>query len=213
MIVNAPVLYAEDDVNDAFLLERAFSKADIINPLVIVSDGNAAIDYLSGKGNHYQRNENPFPCLVLLDLKMPGKSGLEVLEWMRNEPTVSTLPVLMFTSSSQEKDVRHAYLLGANGYLLKPSLPDGLLSLVRALKDFWLSSNLYIGPARQVSDLTIARGALSPPERRSPDRLTPLELLPRLAMRPAPYWRSFLPRNAGRLTGLQQQNCYPGWQS
>ena len=146
MIINAPVLYAEDDVNDAFLLERAFSKAEVINPLVIVSDGNAAIDYLSGKGHFAQREENPLPCLVLLDLKMPGKSGLEVLEWMHNDPTVSTLPVLMFTSSSQEKDVRHAYLLGANGYLLKPNLPDGLLSLVRALKDFWLISNLYIEP-------------------------------------------------------------------
>lgn len=146
MIINAPILYAEDDENDAFLLNRAFTRAEIINPLVIVSNGNAAIEYLSGRGSYAQRDENPLPCLVLLDLKMPGKSGLEVLEWIQKEPTLSTLPTLMLTSSSQEKDVRQAYLLGANGYLLKPSKPDGMLSLAKALKDFWLSKNLYIRP-------------------------------------------------------------------
>jgi CheY-like chemotaxis protein len=147
MIFNAPVLYAEDDENDSFLLNRAFGQAEIINPLVIVSDGNAAIDYLAGNGAHAQRETHPFPCLVLLDLKMPGKSGLDVLEWLQNQPSISTLPILMLTSSSQEKDVRRAYQLGANGYLLKPSTPDGMLSLAKAIKDFWLSKNLYIGPA------------------------------------------------------------------
>jgi CheY-like chemotaxis protein len=151
MIFNAPVLYAEDDENDSFLLNRAFKQAEIINPLVIVSDGNAVIEYLTGNGSYAQREAHPFPCLVLLDLKMPGKSGLEVLDWIQKQPAISTLPILMLTSSSQEKDVRKAYLLGANGYLLKPSTPDGMESLARAIKDFWLSKNLYVGPECVVS--------------------------------------------------------------
>ncbi len=146
MMSNPPVLYAEDDENDAFLIRRAFRQAEIINPLVTVSDGNTAIAYLSGKENYAKREEHPLPSLVLLDLKMPGKSGLEVLEWIQNQPTISTVPVLMLTSSSQEKDVRQAYLLGANGYLLKPSTPDGMFSLAKAIKDFWLNLNLYIRP-------------------------------------------------------------------
>ena len=148
---NAPILYAEDDENDAFLIQRAFRQVEIINPLVIVSDGSAAIDYLSGKGNYTQREEHPLPCLVLLDLKMPGKSGLDVLEWKQNQPSLATLPTLMLTSSSQERDIRQAYLLGASGYLLKPNTPDGMASLAQAIKDFWLSKNLYIGPEGVIS--------------------------------------------------------------
>lgn len=148
---NAPVLYAEDDENDAFLMTRAFKQAEIINPLVILPEGNSAIEYLAGNGVYVPREAYPLPCLVLLDLKMPGKSGLEVLEWVQNQPAISTLPILMLTSSSQEEDVRQAYRLGANGYLLKPSKPDGMISLARAIKDFWLSKNVYIGPEGAIS--------------------------------------------------------------
>jgi CheY-like chemotaxis protein len=112
--------------------------------VIIVSDGRAAIEYLSGIGNYSQREQHPLPCLVLLDLKMPGKSGLEVLEWKRNQPSLSTLPTLMLTSSSQERDIRQAYLLGANGYLLKPNRPDDMLSLAKAIKDYWLNRNLQV---------------------------------------------------------------------
>jgi CheY-like chemotaxis protein len=142
---NRSILYAEDDENDVFLIQRAFKQAEIINPLVIVSDGNAAIEYLISKENNAQREEHPLPCLVLLDLKMPGTSGLEVLRWKQKQPLLSTLPTLMFTSSSQERDIREAYSLGANGYLLKPSTPGEMLSLVKSIEDFWLNRNLYIG--------------------------------------------------------------------
>jgi CheY-like chemotaxis protein len=142
---NSPILHAEDDENDAFLIQRAFKRAAILNPLVVVSDGKAAIDYLAGQGKYAERKDHPIPCLILLDLKMPGKSGLEVLEWIQNQSTFSTLPSLMLTSSNQEKDIRQAYLLGANGYLMKPNAPDGMLVLAKAIKDFWLSLNLYVG--------------------------------------------------------------------
>lgn len=144
-MTTAPVLYAEDDENDAFLMTRAFRQAEIINPLVVVSDGNAAIEYLSGKGD-FRPEGLRLPRLVLLDLKMPGKSGLEVLEWIHNQPAFSTVPILMFTSSSQERDVRQAYQLGANGCVLKPSNANGMGLVVQAIKDFWLKQNLYIGP-------------------------------------------------------------------
>jgi CheY-like chemotaxis protein len=142
---NRPILYAEDDENDVFLIQRAFKQAQIINPLVIVSDGNAAIEYLMGKGDCDEPEKHPLPCLVLLDLKMPGMSGLEVLGWKQRQPHLSTLPTLMLTSSSQERDIREAYLLGSNGYLLKPNTPGEMLSLVKSIEDFWLNRNLYIG--------------------------------------------------------------------
>ena len=141
MMFNRPILYAEDDDNDAFLIQRAFKQAEIHNPLVIVPDGNAAIEYLSGTGKYARRGEHPLPCLVLLDLKMPGKSGLEVLEWIRTQPTVSTLPALMLTSSNQESDIRRAYVLGANGYLLKQNRPDEMLVMAKAIRDYWLTLN------------------------------------------------------------------------
>jgi CheY-like chemotaxis protein len=127
----AAILYAEDDENDAFLIQRAFKQAEIPNRLVIVSDGNAAVQYLSGQGKYASREEYSLPGLVLLDLNMPGKSGLEVLKWIRSQPGISTLPVLVLTSSNQESDIHRAYLQGANGYLVKPNQPDEMLVMAR----------------------------------------------------------------------------------
>ena len=136
-----PILYAEDEENDAFFLKRAFKQASIPHPLVVVSDGQEAIDYCSGSGRYTNRNEYPLPCLVLLDLNMPRKSGLEVLEWIRKEPSVRTLPVIVLTSSLQDSDVYRAYTHGANAYVAKPSQPDGLIALAQTVKDFWLTLN------------------------------------------------------------------------
>lgn len=138
---NAPILYAEDDENDVFLAELAFKRAEIHNPLVIVRDGQMAVNYLAGEGPHADRAGHPLPCLVLLDMKMPRLSGLEVLKWIRSQPKVCTLPVLMLTSSSQDADVNRAYIQGANGYLVKPSTPAEMLVLAKGIKDFWLSLN------------------------------------------------------------------------
>jgi CheY-like chemotaxis protein len=136
---NNTILYAEDDENDAFLVQHAFAKAEIANPLVIVNSGQAAMEYLSSVGA--DPASNPLPCLVLLDLNMPGRSGLEVLKWVRTTPGLSTLVVVMLTSSNQEADIHRAYLQGANGYLVKPSKIDELVSMVKAVKDFWLLQN------------------------------------------------------------------------
>ena len=135
------VLYAEDEENDAFFLKRAFKQAQVPNPLIVVPDGQAAIDYCSGIGSFADRSENPLPALLLLDLKMPKKSGAEVLEWIRQQPSVSSLPVIVLTSSMQEDDICRAYDLGANAYLVKPSDPEALQVMVKAIDDFWLKQN------------------------------------------------------------------------
>jgi CheY-like chemotaxis protein len=133
-----PVLYAEDDENDVFFMERAFEKLKIPNPLRTVTDGKLAVAYLAGTKPYEDRTEHPLPGLLLLDLSMPGKHGLEVLTWLKGEPHLSSLPVVVMTSSNQESDIHRAYLLGANGFLIKPGDPDELLRIVKGLADYWL---------------------------------------------------------------------------
>jgi CheY-like chemotaxis protein len=136
-----PVLYAEDEEDDSFFMKRAFAEAGISHPLKIVDDGQEAIDYLSGTGRYADRNEYPLPCLLLLDLNLPRKSGLEVLKWIRNDTSISTLPVIVLTSSLQDADIHRAYVQGANAYLVKPSAPDELAQIVKTIGDFWLNKN------------------------------------------------------------------------
>jgi len=135
------ILYVEDDESDAFLFQHAFRQAGVSQRIALLRGGQAVIDYLAGDGPYADRAQHPLPCLVLLDLKMPGVSGLEVLKWIRTAPSVSTLPVLMLTSSNQDADIHRAYLLGANGYVVKPANPEAILTMARAIKDYWLVQN------------------------------------------------------------------------
>src|SRR5687767_1643118 len=96
-----PILYAEDDENDAFFMERAFHRLKLPYPLHIVKDGKLAVAYLSGEPPYSNREEHPLPCLIFLDLNMPGKRGLDVLRWIREQRQFSDLPVIVFTSSNQ----------------------------------------------------------------------------------------------------------------
>jgi CheY-like chemotaxis protein len=136
-----PVLYVEDDQNDAYFLQRAFRQTGVANSLIVVPNGQEAIDYVSGSGQYADRNEHPLPCLALLDLHLPKKSGIEVLTWFRNQATNRTLPIIILTSSAQDGDIERAYLCGANAYLVKPSQPEELSVMVKAIKDFWLVHN------------------------------------------------------------------------
>jgi CheY-like chemotaxis protein len=142
-----PILYAEDEQDDSYFMTRAFAQADISNPLIIVRDGQEALDYCNGTGRYSNRDEYPLPCLLLLDLNLPKKSGLEVLKWIRNEPLVSTLPVIVLTSSLQDADIHRAYVQGANAYLVKPAKPDELVAMAKTIKDFWLSQNRTVEKA------------------------------------------------------------------
>lgn len=135
------ILLVEDDANDALLLKRAFAKAQVGSLLVHLEDGEAAVAYLDGNGIYADRERYPLPCLVLLDLKLPRRSGLEVLDWMQTQTGLNRIPVVVLTSSQQSTDINRAYDLGANSYLVKPVKFDTLLEMVRALNLYWLLFN------------------------------------------------------------------------
>ena len=119
----ATILLAEDDPNDVFFMKRAFEKAQLPNPLVVVSDGEETIRYLKGEGVYADRARYPLPGLLLLDLRMPRRGGFEVLDWLRRQPGLKRLMTVVLTSSAESPDINHAYDLGANSYLLKPPEP------------------------------------------------------------------------------------------
>ena len=139
------ILLAEDEENDVVLMKHAFKEVGILNPLQVAQDGKEAMDYLSGNGGYADRERFPLPCLTLLDLKLPRVMGLEVLKWMRGQPELKNLIVIIFTSSRLEPDIEMAYQLGANAYLVKPSSPRELREIAAGIKRFWLELNH--GPA------------------------------------------------------------------
>jgi CheY-like chemotaxis protein len=141
MIVNHPVLHVEDRSEDVFLLKYAFQQAEITNWVQVVVDGQQAIDYLAGVGKFGDRKQFPLPCTVLLDLKLPHKMGLEVLEWIRQQPSLKWVIVIILSSSINEGDIRRAYSLGANAFLVKPADVNKLVDMCRALKHFWFTYN------------------------------------------------------------------------
>src|SRR5579863_4053371 len=132
-----PILLAEDNEDDIFLLERAFKKAKLTNPLRIVSDGEQTLAYLKGEGIYADRKEYPFPALLLLDIKMPRMNGLEVLSVIRNDPKLRRLVVIVLTASNLDQDVNRAFDLQANSYLVKPSDTDGMVETLDKVKAYW----------------------------------------------------------------------------
>jgi CheY-like chemotaxis protein len=136
---NEVVLLAEDDENDIELLKRAFKQTHVENPLQIVRDGEEAIEYLKGEGKFSERQKYPLPTLVLLDLKMPRKDGFEVLRWIREQPSLKALRVLVLTTSSDIRDVTKAYKLGANSFLVKTLDIQDFGALVSQIKNCWLT--------------------------------------------------------------------------
>ncbi len=133
------VLVAEDDENDVLFLERAFRKAEITNPLRVANDGQEAIDYLAGAGKYTDRVQYPLPCLVMLDLKMPRKNGMETLEWIRGQEHFRALPVIIFSSSVHPEEINRAYQLGASAFVSKPSGNQERLELAKRIKQSWLN--------------------------------------------------------------------------
>jgi CheY-like chemotaxis protein len=131
--MNQSLLLVEDNEHDVFLMKRALKQAEIHNPLYVVGDGEQAIDYLSGNGEFSDRESYPFPALVFLDIKLPLKSGHDVLAWIRHEAGMSELVV----------DINRAYKLGANSYLVKPPSLVQLRDLVKSFKWYWLQYNHF----------------------------------------------------------------------
>jgi CheY-like chemotaxis protein len=138
-----PILLVEDNENDILFMKRMVRVAEITHPLQVVTDGQQAIDYLSGTGKFADRKEFPMPCLILLDLKLPFRSGLEVLAWIREQPNLQPLVVLILSTSRESGDIEQAYRLGANAYLVKPHDVGHLGELMKAVKSFWLTFNQF----------------------------------------------------------------------
>lgn len=135
------ILLVEDDANDVVLVKRAFKQAKVANPLQVARDGEEAVAYLAGAGEFADRERFPLPAIILLDLKMPRKSGLEVLEWLRAQPGLKRLPVVVLTSSKENRDINRAYELGANSYLIKPVSFNNLTEMVKTLGLYWIILN------------------------------------------------------------------------
>jgi CheY-like chemotaxis protein len=133
------VLLVEDDPYDVQLIQLALSRTPGEVHLVRVEDGDKAVDYLTGASPYDDRELYPMPRTMLLDIKLPKRSGFEVLEWLRSQQgPVRRLPTIMLTSSTQRKDVNHAFERGANAYFAKPESIKDLASLLAEFKNFWL---------------------------------------------------------------------------
>jgi CheY-like chemotaxis protein len=143
---NATILLVEDDPNDVFLMKRALKAAAITNPLKVATDGQEALDYLAGAGQFENRAEFPIPSLIFLDLKLPYKSGFEVLEWIRSQPSLDSTLVVVLTSSSEERDIKETYRLGAKSFLVKPPTQAMLSDLMLSLRDYWMNHNEFPTP-------------------------------------------------------------------
>ena len=146
---NTCILQVEDEANEVFLLQRAFLQAGITNPVQVATDGQMAIDYLIGMGRFADRSKYPLPGLILLDLKLPRRSGREVLEWVRSQPSLNKIVVIVFTSAQYMGDVSLAYELGANSFIIKPVDFAQYVEVARLLKGWWLRLNQF----PHVSDL------------------------------------------------------------
>lgn len=131
------ILHVEDNPDDVMLMNLAFNRAGISARLHVVSDGDAAITALEQSA----LNGGP-PVCVLLDVKLPRVSGLEVLAWIREQPRLRRLPVILLTSSSQTADINRAYDLGANSFLVKPPDLDSLTQLVKTVAHYWVQTNV-----------------------------------------------------------------------
>lgn len=132
--MNSTILAAEDEPSDAVLMKLAFERARLATRLVVVSDGQDVVDYLSGQGGYADREAHPLPRVLLLDLKMPRLSGFDVLSWLRTQPQFSVLPVVVLSSSADAADVRRAKEAGATEYFVKPNKLSELVAILRQVE-------------------------------------------------------------------------------
>jgi two-component system, response regulator len=135
------ILLVEDNSRDEVLTLRALKRSNLANEVVVVRDGVEALDYLFGTGTHAGRDTTRMPQVVLLDLKLPKVDGLEVLQAIRGNELTKRLPIVVFTSSTEEKDKINSYGLGANSYIRKPVDFEQFMEATRQLGLYWLVLN------------------------------------------------------------------------
>lgn len=135
------ILLAEDNPDDVILTQRAFKKSNLLNEIIVVKDGQEALDYLFAKGKYKDRDKNVMPELILLDLKMPKLDGLQVLKQIRENPRTKQLAVVILTTSKEENDIVASYCLGANSFITKPVDFEQFVEAVKQLGLYWLVLN------------------------------------------------------------------------
>ena len=145
------VLHIDDDPNDTELLRAATRRANSRFDLQNVEDGEHAVAYLKGTGHYSDRRQYPLPDLILLDLKMPRATGLEMLKWIREHPEFGNVPVVVLSGSELHEDIRQAYATGANSYLIKPLGFEALVELVKDVDAVWLANSSAKNTAAHVS--------------------------------------------------------------
>jgi CheY-like chemotaxis protein len=136
------ILLVDDSENDLELMRIAFKKADFNSPLQEVHNGEEAIAYLKGESPYDDRNKFPLPAVMLLDINMPMKNGFEVLDWVRTQPALERLSIIILTASMRREDVERAFGLGANSFLVKPTDLKELIKMLHCLRD-WLGYNHF----------------------------------------------------------------------
>ena len=139
--MSKPILLVEDSPDDVFFMQRALKQAGCTESLHVVEDGQQALDYLAGRRNYADRHSHPLPAIILLDLKLPQVPGLDVLDWIRHEPSVATTPVIVLTSSRADSDIDAAQRRGANAFVVKPTSTQQRLEFAKHFVGFWLCFN------------------------------------------------------------------------
>ena len=135
-----PIVLVEDDANDVELTMLALAEHNLANPVVVLRDGVAALDFLYSRGE-YAAQDRPNPVVMLLDLKMPKLNGLDVLKQIKSDDRLKLMPVVMLTSSREERDLVASYQLGVNAYVVKPVSFQEFVSAIRGLGIFWALIN------------------------------------------------------------------------
>src|SRR3954466_102132 len=146
------ILLVDDNPHDVILIRLAFRKVGIIDAIHLVKDGAEAMRYIAGEGIYTDRRIFPPPTLLLLDLKMPGANGFEVLKWIRSQEHLNSLVVVVMSGSKDDGDIHRAYELGANSYLVKPTKFEDLVKMMEGLKDY----RSWQGKGRHVPEMAAA---------------------------------------------------------
>lgn len=137
MTIGNTILLVEDDRDDVFIFQRALEKAKIANPVVVVTNGQEAVDYLAHQGQYADQQQRTLPFIIFLDLKLPYLDGFEVLTWIRQQPQLQSIVVVVLTGSDETRDHQRAYTLGARSYLVKPPQANDIRQLIDSMASYW----------------------------------------------------------------------------
>lgn len=137
MSLGKTILLVEDDRDDVFIFERALKAAGIANPVMVVKTGQEAMDYLSHQGSYTDRDKYPLPFVIFMDLKLPYVDGFEVLSWIRAQPALQSIVVVVLSGSDETRDHQKAYALGARTYLVKPPQAKDIKMFIESMASYW----------------------------------------------------------------------------